>query len=369
MDPVRVLYILGGAMLYGGTEAFIMNYYRHIDHNKVQIDFIYQGDEPGVYDAELLASGSRIYHVPHKFRAPVAFSREVARIIREQDYKIIHSQMDAMGVWPLAIAKRLGVAHRIAHSHNTAHQTKNPVKKCWNDVAKWLLCRVATDFYACGEEAGRFLFGHKRLAAGQVRVIRNAIDLQSYAYCQEKRERYRQELQLGSGLVLGHVGQFREQKNHRQLLEIFAAVCKAEPAARLVLVGDGALKEEMEALAQTLDIRENVVFTGARNDVKDLMNAFDIFVFPSLFEGLSVVAIEAQANGLSCVFSDTVDPATVLTNHVQQLSLDDSAETWTEKLLQMPRCRHSENTDLIRRAGYDISIEAEKLTELYCSMA
>lgn len=371
MEPKRVLYILGGAMKHGGTEAFIMNYYRNFDHNKLQIDFVYQGNEPGVYDEELLSYGSRIYHVPHKLQDPLGFSRAIASIISENGYKVVHSHMDAMSSWPLAIAKWNGVPYRIAHSHSSGiHGTgsNNVLKKMAGNVSRKLLRKIATDFYSCGEEAGLFLFGPSLMEAGRVRIVNNAIDLQAYTYDPEKRITLRKVFNIGEELVIGHVGRLSEVKNHKKLLEIFSHCLKYEPTAKLMLVGDGPLLEQLQQQAVDLGIREHVIFAGARSDVKDLLNIFDLFVFPSLFEGLSVVAIEAQANGIPCLFSDTIDKKTAVTPSVNWMSLANTPEQWASVLLHIPRFRHSENGKLLCQAGYDIQTEAKNLMNSYLEM-
>lgn len=371
MEPKRVLYILGCAMKHGGTEAFIMNYYRNFDHNKLQIDFIYQGNESGVYDEELLSYGSRIYHVPHKLQDPLGFSRAIASIIRENGYKVVHSHIDAMNSWPLAIAKWNGVPYRIAHSHSSGiHGTgsNNVLKKIAGNVSRKLLTSIATDFYSCGEEAGLYLFGPSLMEAGCVRIVNNAIDLQAYTYDPEKRAALRKAFHIGEELVIGHVGRLSEVKNHKKLLEVFACCLKQEPSVKLMLVGDGPLMEPLQQQAADLGIRDHVIFTGARNDVKDLLNVFDLFVFPSLFEGLSVVAIEAQANGLPCLFSDTIDKKTAVTPSVNWMPLESASEQWACVLLQLPRLRYSENGKLLCQAGYDIQTEAKNLMTSYLEM-
>lgn len=365
MKQIRVLYVLSDTMYRGGTEAFIMNYYRHIDKNRVQIDFIYQGDEVGVYDTELLSGGSRIYHIPFKTKHPIQFTKMIARIIKEGQYKIVHSQMDAMGVWPLSIAWYCGVPMRIAHSHNTYYQTKNPVKKMCNFFAKLLLRKCATDFYACGYEAGVFMFGKRRMAEGDALVIHNAIDLQHYQYSDNERKTIREEFGITDEIIIGHVGQFREQKNHRKIVEVFAELAKFDNKYKLMLVGDGPLRKEIETMVKQMKLESQVIFTGARGDVSSLLSAFDVFLFPSLFEGLSIVAIEAQANGLPCVFSDTIAEETDLTNLVFRVNLMDDANSWCEVLKNALKSGRKDETEEIRRRGYDISIEAKKLENRY----
>lgn len=361
----KVIMILGRSMLYGGTEAFIMNYYRHIDHNKIQIDFIYQGDDDGVYDKELLDNGSKIYHVPFKSKSPIRFSKNVKRILKEGNYQVIHSQMDAMGCWPLAIAKGVGVPMRIAHSHNTKHQTNNPVKLILNNIAKIFLKKYATDYYACGYDAGVFMFGQKSTDQNKVQIIHNAIELDRYAYSDLKRDKIRKEFGIGDEKVIGHVGQFREQKNHKKIIEIFIEIVKTDNNVKLMLVGDGELKSNIQKMVEENNIRDKVIFTGARNDVSDILNAFDVFLFPSLFEGLPVVAIEVQANGLPIVVSDTISDEVLITDIVVKEALESNACIWKNTIYKALKSGRKDEKDKLIKAGYDIVTEAGKLEERY----
>ena len=365
MDKVRVVYILSNAMFRGGIEAFIMNYYRHINHDKIQMDFIYQGDIDGVYDKELLENGSVIHHVPYKAQHPIKFSREVKRILKKGNYQVIHSQMDAMGCWPLAIAKSVGVPMRIAHSHNTKHQTNNPIKLMLNDIAKLLLRKYATDYYACGYDAGVFMFGNTLTKQNKIQIIHNAIELDKYAYSDLKRAKMREEFRLKNEIVIGHVGQFREQKNHKKIIEIFTEIAKADSNVKLMLVGDGPLKSDIQTMVEKNNIRDKVIFAGSRDDVSDILNVFDVFLFPSLFEGLPVVAVEAQANGLPMVISDVISDETIITDNVIKEKLEADACVWKDAIYNaLKSCRKDERDKLIK-AGYDIVTEAIKLEERY----
>lgn len=365
MDIIKVIYILSNAMYMGGTEAFIMNYYKYIDHEKIQIDFIYQGYEDGVYDKVLLDNGSRIYHVPFKSRHPIRFSSEVKRILKEGKYQVIHSQMDAMGCWPLAIAKSIGVPMRIAHSHNTKHQTNNPIKLFLNDTAKIFLRKYATDYYACGYDAGVFMFGKKLMAQNKVQIIHNAIELDKYAFSRPERDKIRSEFGIKNEYVIGHVGQFREQKNHKKIIEIFSEIVKTDSNVKLMLVGDGPLKSDIYKMVEKRNILDKVIFTGARNDVCDLINAFDVFLFPSLFEGLGIVAIEAQANGLPAVVSDVVPDEALITDIIMKVELNAEPSVWKEAVYKALKSGRKNEKEKLIDAGYDILTEAKKLEEKY----
>lgn len=369
MNKTKVLYLLSCPMNYGGTEAFIMNYYRKMDHDKIQIDFVYQGDGIGVYDDELLSYGSQIYRISNKSKHPLLFTKQIKELLLQQKYMIVHSQMDAMGAWPLLIAKNAGVPIRIAHSHNIQHQTNNFFKRKINDAAKVMLRKNATHYFACGIKAGKFLFGDKILSTGKVKIIHNGIDLNMYAYSEERRNRLRSELGLKNELVIGHVGQFRKQKNHQKIVEVFRTVSEKNVNAKLMLVGNGELKDNIKELVHNMRISDKVIFTGERSDICDVLNVFDVFLFPSLFEGLSIVAIEAQANGLPCVFSEMIPEETAITNLVIFKKLKDSNEIWSEAIIDASNMGRKDCRDKLAIAGYDINIEAKRLQEMYLGLA
>lgn len=367
--PVRVIYILGGSMKYGGTEAFIMNYYRNINKNNVIFDFIFQGNEKGAFDDELIASGSRIFHVVFKKDNPYLFSKQVAAILKNNEYKIIHSQMDAMGAWPLLIAKIKGVPVRIAHSHNTAHQTNNKVQLFVNDFAKYILRRVSTHYFACGEKAGRWLYGNSLVDKGKVELIHNAIDLKEYTYSMKKRKKIRDEFGIrDNDLLIGHVGQFRNQKNHIKIINLFNDFVKQNNNSKLMLVGSGELEDSIRKLCSKYNLLDKVIFTGARNDVSTILSAFDLFLFPSLFEGLSVVAIEAQANGIPCVFSNTISNETFINRNIKVINLEDDDNIWIEAINDALKMGRINSEKSFSTNGYNIKIEAKKLEEKYIQL-
>lgn len=356
-------------MKYGGTEAFIMNYYRNMNHKFILIDFVYQGDEKGIYDDELLKIGSKIFRFPYKNRHPVLYSKELKKLYLSGDYKIVHSHMDAMGVWPLAIAKYCHIPVRIAHSHNTFHQTKGLLKFLWNEIARLMIRKsFATHFYACGEKAGRWLFGNKKFDSGEVILIHNAIDTKKFEFSQTQRLVMRNELALGESLVIGHIGQFRKQKNHVFVISVFCELLKFNPQATLLLIGDGELKNEIYRLAEQKEIMDNVIFLGQREDIEILLNSLDAFILPSLFEGFSVVAVEAQCNGVPCFLSDISSEEVHLTDLVSRLCLSAEPSIWAKRILMAKGQDRRNYRKIVSDCGYEIKEESRKLQERYCTL-
>jgi glycosyltransferase involved in cell wall biosynthesis len=361
-QPIRVLNMFT-IMDRGGAETMVMNYYRHIDRTKVQFDFLVHREQRGAYDDEIEALGGRIYRMcpiyPQNF---ARYKRDLRVFFREHpEYKIIHSHMSELGYFAFCEAERQGIPVRICHAHNAPHGFD--MKMIMRNYFKSRMMPHLTHLFMCGVESGRWLYGAQN--ESRFIMLNNAIDAAAYTCNSEKRAEMRNQLDLTDKFVVGHVGRFNPQKNHPFLLEIFAALFKKNPDAVLLLIGGGDDMPKIEAKAQTLGIAEHVRFLGVRSDVADLMQAMDVFVFPSLYEGLGIVLIEAQASGLPCVVSNVIPSEAYLTDLVTSEKLSASPDTWAEKILEMrnvPRIdRHAE----IAAHGFDITTEAVKLQEFY----
>lgn len=357
---IRVLYINGNIMKRGGIEAFMMNYFRHIDASKVHIDFLVHGYEKGVYDDEILASGSKIYHVPTKSKHPIRYQKELKKLFQTERFDIVHSHLDAMSGWVLKIAKECGVAVRIAHSHNTNHLTNNIVKRLANEYAKKQIPKYATDLFACSQAAGEWLFGQN----AKFRVINNAIDVNKYRFDVGIRDKIRREYGWEQKYVIGHVGRFDYQKNQEFLVPVLKHVKEECDNAVLVFIGEGDTMSAVKELVHKNNLDQSVVFLGARDNVNEFYNAFDIFVLPSRFEGLCFVAIEAQTNGLVCILSDQITKETIICKNVTAISLS-NMEEWANLVCNHRFLREANNVNLVKEAGYSISDEAKKLQAYY----
>ena len=329
--PIRAAQILG-RMDSGGIEAVVMNYYRHIDRSRIQFDFYLAADSSFPQREEVEGLGGGICLLP-TYSRPLAYHRALYRAFRGKRYQIVHAHLSTMSVFPLFAAWRAGVPVRICHNHTTAH---------WGEGIKTLLKYIlrpfapvfATDLFACGETAGRWMYGRRRFELGKVTVMPNAIDTARFARDPQARAARRGELGIAEdAFVVGHVGRFMYQKNHDFLLEIFAALRKERPNAVLLLVGEGERMEQIREKAEALGMGKHAVFAGARRDVHKLYSAMDVFCLPSFYEGMPVVAWEAQANGLPCVFSDTVSREAQVSPDVRFMSLRETAEAWGNALL------------------------------------
>lgn len=371
MAAIRVLCVNGGIMDRGGISAYMMNYYRHIDRSKVQFDFVVHGFQTGVFDDEIRSMGGHLYNVPIKSKNYLGNILALKRIFKTGKYKIVHSHMDAMGMVVLRTAMKCKIPIRIAHSHNTQHLTNSPVKFIFNEHARKNISRYATHLFACSEDAGRWLYGDTAFNDGNVTLINNAIELDDFAFSSPKRNLVRERLGLEGNFVIGHIGRFDYQKNHMFLLDIFSATLEKIPNAKLLLIGDGHLREQIEDRIRNLGIEKSVVMLGLRNDVHDLLNAFDLQLLPSLFEGLPVTLIEAQTNGVRCIVSYGVPKSANLTNLISYISLEETAIHWADQISQI---KHNSTEregyrSMMSEVGYDINTEAPKLMNLYLSLA
>lgn len=355
---IRILHVVT-YMGRGGLETMIMNYYRNIDRNKVQFDFLVHRQEEADYDKEIVALGGKIYHMPMLNPFSKSYFNALDSFFKEHKYDIVHCHLDCMSAYPLKIAQKNGVRVRIAHSHNKS-QDKNlkyPIKL----YSKRLIPKYATHLLSCGKEAGDWMFNGKPYT-----ILNNAIDAQSYRFDKQIREEMREQLGFNQeDFVIGHVGRFNHQKNHNFIIDVFNFVHKKNTAAKLVLVGTGdgqkAIKEKVESLA----LSDSVLFLGNRTDVNKILQAMDVFLFPSLYEGLPLSIIEAQAAGLPCVISDNVPPECIVTDLIEAASLDDALAKWEIVITSQKSVKRKDTYELIKKSGFDVKSNVLALEKMY----
>lgn len=355
---MRVAQVVG-KMNSGGVEMMVMNFYRHIDRSAIQFDFIVDADSTQIPYEEIERLGGRVFVVPRYEQLP-RYLAALRQIFRENDYKIVHSHLNTLSVFPLFVAWCSGVPVRIAHNHSTAapgEGKKNFLKYTLRPFAKVF----ATHYAACTELAGRWLFGKKAMARGDVTIFNNAIDCSRFCYDEQARSETRAAFGLADRFVVGHIGRFCYQKNHPFLIDLFARVLERQPNAVLLLAGEGPDRPAIEQLVEARGLTEQVRFLGNRNDVDRLYAAMDVLVLPSRYEGLPVVGVEAQAAGLPCVFSDRITSAVKLTEPVVFRSLTDDPALWVDAILQDWGERKSGSLP----PEFDIDRQAEKMEKLY----
>ncbi len=359
-SPIRVLQVVT-QMTRGGLETMLMNYYRHIDRTKVQFDFLEHRSYMADYDEEILTLGGRIHRLPRLNPLSREYLTALDRFFADHpEYRIVHSHLDCMAGIPLKAAQKHGVPMRIAHAHSSS-QNKNlkyPIKL----ICRQSIPRYATDLFACGQEAGRWMFrGH------DFTVLNNAIEAEKYVYDESIRAEVRQEFGIDPQvLVMGHVGRFSPEKNHKFLINVFYSLAQKHTDSRLLLVGSGPLETEIREQCNKLGIEDRVIFAGIRSDVNRILQAMDVFVLPSLYEGLGIVAVEAQAAGLPCIASDRVPEECVRTNGlVHFLSLKETPDRWAQEVLQQMLFKRTDRSSEIRRNEYDIRENAKWLQDFY----
>lgn len=372
MEPFRVLQITSG-MDMGGIETMVMNLYRHMDRQKIQFDFVEYGDKIWYYDPEIEELGGRIYRFPggrSGFSGRMQAYRELFRT--HPEYTVIHTHASSVTGTILStdrMAKKCGIPTRILHSHTSQPEHPFSVAGARHFIQKYLNNGLVTDMFACSQTAGAFMYG-KRVFEKRGTLIHNAIDPARYTFSPETRRRMREEFHLDDCLVMGHVGRFDYPKNHEFLVEIFAALYRIRPDSRLLLVGIGEHMDAIREKVSNLGLQDKVVFAGLRRDVADVMQAMDVFVMPSRYEGLPLVSIEAQGAGLPCVFSENVTREVSVTPNTQFCSLEKPADVWAEIILNsLEGFERRDTTALLAQAGYDIRLVAQHLQEFYLQRA
>lgn len=363
-SPIRIAQIIG-KWLGGGVESVVMNYYRHIDRSKIQFDFICDEDSTNIPYDEINSLGGKVILIP-PYQKVIKYHNELKKVLKDGNYKIVHSHINTLSVFSLWAAKSAGVPVRIAHSHSTTNK-KEKKKNLMKQVLKHFSKVFATDYMCCSELAGRWLFGDKEYEKGNVYLLNNAIDLDKFKYDENIRKEKRKELNISDDtLVIGHVGRFVEQKNHRFLIDIFNEVHKERENSILLLAGQGPLMDEIKEKVSKLGLNESVRFLGQRNDIDELYQAFDFFIFPSLYEGLGIVLIEAQASGVECICSTEVPIIADVTGNLMFVSLIENKKEWSKYIIKCcEKIERKSNINEIESRGYNIKKEVKKLEKKY----
>jgi len=361
-EPVRVLHFVQ-KMDLGGVQSMIMNYYRNIDKRKIQFDFIVQSKEEGFFDEEIISLGGVIHYVK-PMKDLFHYCRDINRVLKRCDYKIIHTHHNFANIYCLFFSYLNRVPNRISHSHNS-YRESSILRRYIKKVIQILINKFSTHKFACSVVAGNWLYGNKK----NFLIINNAIETEKFRFNSLTRSKKRQELKVSDRIVIGHIGNFSEQKNHEYLIDIFNEIHKLNNTAHLLLIGQGSLENQIKSKVDRLNLNKHVSFLGKRNDVEDLLQAFDIFLFPSLHEGLPVVIVEAQAAGLKCIISDEITKEVAISNLVVFLGLDEISTHWAQiVLMNLKDKERSDMSDVIKESGYDIIQQSLILENIYISM-
>ena len=359
---IRVLQIVPN-MHAAGLETLIMNLYRNIDRTQIQFDFLTHYSGKYFYDDEIVSLGGHIYRLSFRDDNNLnKYLNDLDLFFKKHKYYIVHSHMSSTAIFTLKAAQKYGVPVRILHSHNTS------TEKTLKGKLKYMLlrhsARYANYYFACGEEAGRYLFGNKPFV-----VIHNAIDLEKFRYAKLPEDDLINKLNLKNKFIIGHVGRFNTQKNHKFLLEVFEKTIITIPESVLLLVGEGELEAEIKNLVIQKKLENSVFFLGVRSDTEKLYKLFDVFLLPSLFEGLPVVGIECQASGVKTIISHKITKEVQITNYISMLPIDEGVECWVNRIKEIKNVYNIINSEEEHQklidSGYDIRTEANALLEKY----
>jgi len=365
MDPIRILHVVV-SMNSGGIENMIMNLYRKIDRSKIQFDFLLHIPEESFFEKEIKELGGRIHRVkPLRLNNLIGYQKDLNKFFNKNKYKVVHSHISIWSYFVLNIAKKHEIPIRIAHSHES-HDS------IWEHrvhripliyILKKFINKPLTHRFACGEDAGRWLFGDR-----EFKVINNSIDVDKFKFNPELRNKLRNELDINPEIILfGHVGRFNIQKNHEFLISVFKELSNKNKNFKLILIGKGELKSKIENYVKEVDLEDTVIFLGLRSDVNELLQAIDYILMPSFFEGFPVSLIEAQACGLKIFASDKIDRKTDITGNIDFLTIENK-HIWIDHILKNMNYVRKDTSKKVINANYDVKTNAEKITSFYLNV-
>lgn len=357
MKKVNVCHIVSG-LVAGGVESMIYNYCQYMSKDKYNFFLLYQ-HEPSKKNVEEFESlGFHLHRIPEKIKHPIRNYMETYNYLKENAIDVVHCHMTLMNFIPLIAAKRLNIPIRICHSHNYDIRRKNIIIRLFEKILKKICMYNATELVACGQEAGKYMYNEKNFT-----IINNALDTKRFVFNVNKRKEIRNKYNIKDNeILIGHVGRFTLQKNHNFILDIFKSLTDTNENYRLILIGDGEFKNQIEQKAIELNISKKVIFTGIIDNMNEFYSAFDIFILPSVWEGLPVVGIEAQISGVYALFSENIDKSTIFSTKSKILPLNKNY--WVDTILNL-------NNDISGREDvnipneYDIEQQVKKLVDIY----
>jgi len=368
-EPIRIAMVMG-KMVGGGVESVIMNYYKYIDHSKVQFDFIIDKDSTIVPEKAILELGGRIYRVA-PYQQLRQYDSDLTKLFKKNNYKIVHSQLNTLSIFPLRIAKKCGIPIRIAHNHSTG-APKEWRKNLIKDALRPLSTICPTHYMSPTFETGKWLFG-KKVSEQKLIVLKDAINIKKFEYNTIQRIQMRKKLGIpAESFVIGNIGRMVWQKNQKYVLNLFNKISQQMPGAKLLIVGEGPMKAELLRLVNSLDLSNKIVFAPYMENIENIYQAMDCFLFPSYYEGLGMVCIEAQAAGLHVICSDNVPKEVQVSNRCSFLSLKDEDKVWIKKILDIKSANtfldRNQPYDELVNSGYDIETASSKLLNIYSEM-
>lgn len=366
--PVRIL-VVGMSSNRGGIESVIMNYYRRFKKSNIRLDFL-SHEEHIAFEDELRSYGSKMYYVPAKHSDPKKYKESINNFfsVHASEYDVIWCNLlQLTNIDYLKLAKKYGIKRRIMHAHNSRSGyvgLAKIIRDGIHGINRQKVVDYATDFWACSQTAAEYFY--PKSVMNKVKIINNAINIHSVEFNESKRDEIRKQYGVEDDLVIGNVGRLQLQKNQSFMLDIMAEVVRSKPNAKLLLVGDGPDKDMLISKITELGLQNNVIFAGMQSDIQAYLSAFDVFLFPSLFEGLSVAALEGQANGVPFLASSNGNvPEIKINPNFYFVDLNDGAKHWADVVLEVAQQDNRLKEDEIEagfdRAGFNIERESLKL--------
>lgn len=357
---------------HGGIQQLILEILKHINKEILQIDvLVFDDGETYPLEDEIKKLGVNLFKIDGWIKTPLSYLKQ-KKVLDEfykehHDYKAVHLHSSSKNFFVLKEAKKYGIPIRIAHSHNIGFQTKNKIKIFVGNILKNALIKNATDYFACSKLAGKWLFGDDIVNSNKFKVIHNAVEYDKFKFNEQIREQLRNEIEIDDKCILfGNVGRFTNQKNHTFLIDIFKELSILNEKCHLYLIGDGELRGIIEDKVKKLDLYNKVHFLGVRNDVNNIMQAMDMFLLPSNYEGLPVVGIEAQAAGLPVICSTEVTDEICITNNVKMISLNEQPRYWAMKVCEvLENFNRVDTKKIIEQNKFDIKSTVNMLYDIY----
>ena len=365
---IKVAQIIGKAG-NGGVEAYIFNYFKTIDKNKFGFDFFVCGDSKIIDRDFVEQNGCKIFDMP-EITSIFSYLRFLRTHFKNDQYDIVQANLNTLSFIPLYAAKKEGVKIRIANSLSTSSK-KDGLRNFIKKILKLFAKAFATNYFACSNFAGKWMFGNDIVGKNNYFLVRNAIPLNNYKFDNSKRNEIRKRLNLGDEFVVGTVGRLEKQKNQIFLINIFYELKQKHSNAKLIIIGEGSLKNELIKTIKTFNLEKDVLIldssvTGVGKEMANFYNVFDVFVLPSLYEGLPTVGLEAQANGLPCFFSDNITKETTITDKVHFKSLTSGSLSWAEDMLEYLDFKN--RNLIIKNSDFDITHASIVLENIYINL-
>jgi glycosyltransferase involved in cell wall biosynthesis len=361
---IRVLHVLGGKMDLGGIEVFLMNYFRNVDREVLIFDFLVTEQGDGFFDEEIKSLGGNLHSVVSKRIHPIRHIINTLKILRLYKDLPIHLHLDGMNGLYSVLARLSGAKTIISHSHNTDHLTTNKIKRAIHNLFI-IIDRLSSNYYAaCSKNASLWLHGKN---SSKFNWIPNAIDTKNFRFNTDSRRRLRDELSLGDSFVIGHIGRFHDQKNHTFMIDVARQLLNQKVDFKMLFIGEGQLRDNIEQLITSYDLQDNMILLGRRTNANELLSAMDLFVFPSLYEGLGIASVEAQYNGLQVISSKALPDEAIICDNVRLLELD--IKKWVNVIVNASiESEYIRDNLVLTNKSYDINEAAKQLVEFYKEM-